>query len=64
MITLTLLAALRAWAHRLHCRWTESRRLRRDLALLSSMNSHELSDIGISHASVISGAAMRDECCA
>ena len=39
------------------------RRLQRDLAQLSAMGSHELADLGISHA-LVAATAQRESCCA
>jgi uncharacterized protein YjiS (DUF1127 family) len=63
MNTTFILSSLGAWFTRLLCQWREGRRLQRDLAQLSAMGSHELADLGISHA-LVAATAQRESCCA
>jgi uncharacterized protein YjiS (DUF1127 family) len=63
MNTTFILDALGAWFTRQLCQWREARRLQRDLAQLSAMGSHELADLGISHA-LVAATAQRESCCA
>lgn len=63
MNTTFILSSLGAWFTRLLCQWREARRLQRDLAQLSAMGSHELADLGISHA-LVAATAQRESCCA
>lgn len=51
-----------AWLQRLACEWRDARRVRREIAELARMSAHELSDLGISHAS-IAASALREPCC-
>jgi uncharacterized protein YjiS (DUF1127 family) len=58
-----LLSTFSAWRQRLACRIQEARRLRRDLRELARMSTHELRDLGISHAA-LAATAPRRSCCA
>ncbi|MBI5278417.1 MAG: DUF1127 domain-containing protein [Burkholderiales bacterium] len=62
MSTTLILSNFSSLARRLLCRWREARRLRRDLQELGAMSACELTDLGISHASV--GAMKPSGCCA
>jgi uncharacterized protein YjiS (DUF1127 family) len=62
MNTTSILTTFIAWIARIACRIREARRLQRDLDELARMGAHELSDLGLSHASV-AAAAPRASCC-
>jgi uncharacterized protein YjiS (DUF1127 family) len=62
-MSLILFSAFTQWLEQTACRIREARRLRRELDELSRMSAHELTDLGISHAS-LAAAARRDACCA
>ena len=57
-----LLFALVRWLQRMACRWSESRRIERDMRELATMSEHELRDIGISHASMAAAARLVSRC--
>ena len=63
MNTTLILSALSNWLEGMACRIREARRLRRELDELSRMSAHELSDLGISHAS-LAATARRESYCA
>ena len=61
MITLLVLSTLARQWRRLACRLSEARRTRRDMQELARMSAYELSDLGISHATLAIGR--RDSRC-
>jgi uncharacterized protein YjiS (DUF1127 family) len=63
MTTTLILSTLSDWLQRAACRIREARRIRHELDELSRMSAHELTDLGISHAS-LAATARRDGCCA
>jgi uncharacterized protein YjiS (DUF1127 family) len=63
MNTTLILSGLTSWLSRALCRQRDAACLRRERAELTGAGAHEMSDLGISHASVaIAAAARRDPC--